>query len=126
MCGLEGQILDMLAHNVDPNGQLSPGLAPGACSADGNSTGNGWTQAVNVPIWDRTSHVPHEKAMWIFWRCLNANGLYGQALAEFLSFLDTKKVRSVTLWFDNALQLYQDSFTCPWFVPTLAEWALKP
>jgi hypothetical protein len=50
MCGLEGQVLDMLKHNVDPNGQLSPGISPGGCSADGNSTGNGWTQAVNVFI----------------------------------------------------------------------------
>jgi len=47
-------------------------------------------------------------------------------LAEFLSFLDKQGVRSVTLWFSNALQLYPDSFTCPWFMPTLLDWAKRP
>jgi hypothetical protein len=91
-CGLEGQVLDMLKHGVNPNGQLSPGIAPNLCSADGLSTSNGWTKA---------------------------------SLTEFLEFLDTKQVRTVTLWFSNALQLFADSYTCPWFIPTLAEWAEK-
>jgi hypothetical protein len=92
-CGLKGQVLDMIAHSVNPNGQLSPGLAPNICSSDGTTTSNGWTQP---------------------------------ALAEFLAFLSASGVRSVTLWFANALQLYDDSFTCPWFLPTLRDWAAAP
>ena len=38
------QVLDMLKHGVDPNGQLSPGLGPYPCTADGKNTSNGWTQ----------------------------------------------------------------------------------
>ena len=91
-CGLKGQVLDMLAHKVDPNDQLSPGLWPGPCSADGLSTPNGWTK---------------------------------EALVSFLSFLDDKGVRSVTLWFNNALQQFKDGYTCPWFMPALLDWAQK-
>ena len=47
------------------------------------------------------------------------------ALVEFLEYLDTRGVRTVTLWFDGALQLYSDSFTCPWFVPALLDWAKR-
>jgi hypothetical protein len=44
-CGVEGQVLDMLKHGVSAgSGQLSPGLAPNPCSADGRNTSNGWTQ----------------------------------------------------------------------------------
>ena len=44
-CGLEGQVLDMMKHGADPSsGQLSPGLLPDACAADGMSTANGWTR----------------------------------------------------------------------------------
>jgi len=93
MCGLEGQIENMVARGVDvKSGQLSPGLSPGPCSSDGSATINGWTQ---------------------------------ESLANFLLFLDSRGVRSVTLWFSNALQLYSDSFTCAWFVPTLLEWAKR-
>lgn len=93
LCGLEGQVLDMLAHGVvAATGQLSPGLSPGRCSADGSTTAEGWTE---------------------------------RALTSFLSFLDTQQVRTVTLWFSNALQTYPDSFTCPWFVPALVAWAQR-
>lgn len=92
LCGLEGQVRDMLAHGVDGNGQLSPGINPAKCEPNGTMTANGWTQ---------------------------------DALSQFLDFLTANGVRSVTLWFDNALQLYQDSFTCPWFVPTLHDWVAK-
>ena len=84
-CGIEGQVLDMIKQGVDPAGQLSPGLWPTPCSADGTNTSTGWTKA---------------------------------ALAEFLTFLDAHKVRTVTLWFSNALQLFKDGNTCPWFIPT--------
>ena len=93
-CGLEGQVEDMLKHGANPStGQLSPGLCPDICSADGKSTANGWTQ---------------------------------ESLATFLAFLDAKGVRTVTLWFSNALQLFNDGFTCPWFVPSLLDWAERP
>lgn len=92
-CGLEGQVLDMARNGVDAaSGQLSPGLWPTACSADGSETGNGWTK---------------------------------EALTSFLSFLDEQGVRTVTLWFDDALQTYNDAFTCPWFMPALVDWASR-
>eukprot|EP00038_Savillea_parva_P005864 m.160364 g.160364 ORF g.160364 m.160364 type:complete len:371 (-) comp11935_c0_seq1:339-1451(-) len=93
LCGLEGQVLDMLSHGVKPNGQLSPGLMPNPCVPNGTMTTNGWTQ---------------------------------DALTHFLNLLDAKGVSSVTLWFADALQLYDDSFTCPWFMPTLLTWAQGP
>ena len=43
-CGLEGQVLDMLSHGVDPDGQLSPGIWPLPCATNGTVTGNGWTE----------------------------------------------------------------------------------
>jgi hypothetical protein len=43
-CGLEGQVLDMLSHGVNPSGQLSPGIWPLPCAANGTVTGNGWTE----------------------------------------------------------------------------------
>ena len=39
---------------------------------------------------------------------------------------DAHKVRTVTLWFSNALQLFKDGNTCPWFIPTLLDWAKRP
>ena len=44
-CGIEGQVLDMIKQGVDPAGQLSPGLWPTPCSADGTNTSTGWTKA---------------------------------------------------------------------------------
>eukprot|EP00041_Stephanoeca_diplocostata_P010452 m.166306 g.166306 ORF g.166306 m.166306 type:complete len:349 (+) comp18153_c0_seq11:108-1154(+) len=54
---------------------------------------------------------------------MTQNGWTEDSLTEFLTFLDTTGIRTVTLWFSNALQLYTDSFTCPWFMPTLLAWA---
>ena len=55
-----------------------------------------------------------------------ANGWTKAALQSFLAFLDVHGVRTVTLWFPNALQLYSDSFTCPWFMPEVLAWAERP
>lgn len=77
---------------MNPAGQLSPGLWPTSCSADGTNTSTGWTKA---------------------------------ALEEFLVFLDKQEVRTVTVWFSNAFQLFEDGYTCPWFIPTLLEWAKR-
>ena len=95
-CGLEGTVLDLLSNGVDPaSGQLSPGLAPDACLTECNGTACPQT----------------------------GNGWTEESLKKFLVFLDSKGVRTVTLWFSNALQLYDDSFTCPFFMPTLHDWA---
>ena len=39
---------------------------------------------------------------------------------------DAKGVRTVTLWFHNALQFFDDGSTCPWFIPAVVDWAKRP
>ena len=39
---------------------------------------------------------------------------------------DAKGVRTVTLWFNGALQFFDDGFTCPWFIPAVVDWAKRP
>lgn len=53
------------------------------------------------------------------------NGWDAVSLAAFLDFLDTQEVRVVTIWTDDAMLLPESFSTCPWFVPTLRQWALR-
>ena len=43
-------------------------------------------------------------------------------LREFLSFLDEKGVRVVTIWTSDAFLMPRTTFTCPWFMPLLRDW----
>ena len=43
-------------------------------------------------------------------------------LREFLSFLDEKGVRVVTIWTSDAFLMPSTTFTCPWFMPMLRDW----
>lgn len=43
-CGIEGQVLDMVEHGVDPHYQLQPGISPDGCDSSGVATNGGWTQ----------------------------------------------------------------------------------
>ena len=43
-------------------------------------------------------------------------------LREFLSFLDEKGVRVVTIWTSDAFLMPSTTFTCPWFMPMLHDW----
>ena len=46
------------------------------------------------------------------------------ALTSFLGVLDSKGVKVVTIWTDDAFLLASSRVTCPWFMPTLRKWAL--
>jgi hypothetical protein len=130
-CGLEGTILDMLGRGADaPSGQLAPALWPLPCAPAVCAGGPACQAVANLSAAARCNAASAPDAPCTYVadgsRGVTANGWTRRSLEGFLAFADTKGVRSMTLWFSNALQLFEDSYTCPWFMPTLNDWARRP
>lgn len=56
---------------------------------------------------------------------MTGGGWTQAALREFLSYLDKKGVKVVTIWTNDAFLLPETTGTCEWFVPELRKWALN-
>ena len=56
---------------------------------------------------------------------MTKQGWTESALKDFLKVLDSKGVKVVTIWGDDAFLTTESRETCPWFMPALRQWVLN-
>ena len=88
-CGVEGQVLDMIASGADPSYQLQPGIWIDACFPNGTMTQQGWT----------------EKALHSFLKVLDSSGVKVLTIWTGDAFLLASSRRTCP-WFMPALHAW--------------------